>query len=135
MLLCWLQDQRAIQPIVDVLHLIDYNIGVNILSFGTDAVPHLVDALKSEHEMARWNAAYLLGLPSVHDKRALEPLIALALDSGQDAAIRINAIGSLQRLGVKEAIESIESLLDDDDEIVREVASNSIAELKGQSKD
>lgn len=119
-LLCKIGDPRAILPIVNVLHRIDFKLAVGLMVFNQLATPMLIDTLKSEHWQARKNAAYLLMYPRFRNDQVVPSLIAVALNNDEHFAIRAEAIFALQHIGDKGVIQPLRPLRNDPNERVRE---------------
>ena len=128
-----LRDERAIEPIVNVLHRIESQTALGLIVFENHATPFLVRALTSEYPVARYNAAYLLYHSRFYNGTIVEPLIAVALDKDEHFGIRSQAIWSLGKIGDKRAIEPLISLLNDENERVRSMARSSIDTIRANS--
>jgi HEAT repeat protein len=129
-----LRDERAIEPIVNVLHRLESMTAFGLIVFETRATPFLVRALTSEHHVARFNAAYLLYHPRFYNETIVEPLIAVTQDKDEHFGIRTQAIWSLGKIGDKRAFEPLLSLLTDENDRVRDMARKSVDTIQANSQ-
>jgi HEAT repeat protein len=86
---------------------------------GENAVPILIDGLKSDSAQVRAECADILGSYKDHGKAAIQPLVEALKDKSPN--VRVKAADSLQKLAPdsKVAIPDITALLKDSDQDVR----------------
>jgi HEAT repeat protein len=116
------KDPRAIQPLIEHLHRVDFKQAWDLYAFGDDAVEPMIGALQHRDAYTRWQAAYWLG--NRRNPRAVQALIESVRD--EDKRVRGQAIASLGWIGSPEAVEFLKTLLKDADPHIHDAAVSAI---------
>lgn len=119
------KDPRAIKPLIEQIHRVDFKQAWDLYAFGDDAINPMIDALGDSKAYTRWQAAYWLG--NQRDTRAVMPLVAILNDS--DEHVRGQAIYSLGWIGSKEAIPYIAKLAIEPDSDVRKSVAYALGKI------
>lgn len=145
-----IRDPRAIEPLIDAMIEYSYLVEDVVEKFGELSVEPLIAVLNDKNSENRENAAKVLG--EIKDIRAINPLISSLGDSelensvswalncigksaikplivalqNEDAQVRKNAASVLGLIGNNKALKALKTMLKDNEEDVRENASEAI---------
>lgn len=119
------KDPRAIKPLVENIHRVDFKQVWSLNAFGDEAVDPMIEALKEPKEYTRWQAAYWLG--NARNSRAVQPLIALLNDP--DPRVRGQVIASLGWIGSSDAIPHLGKLIYNNDAETRKAIAYTLGRI------
>jgi HEAT repeat protein len=91
-----------------------------------EAVPALIEQLRSDHQPMAYRAAWALG--DIGDRRAIEPLLEM-LRHAPDRRTRLIALQNLRRLADPQAAEEVAALITGEDPEIVRVAVQMLASI------
>ena len=119
------KDPKAIQPLIEQLHRVEFKDAWSLFAFGDAAISPMIDALKHTNSYTRWQAANWLG--NRHDERAIPALVEATTDSNE--RVRNQAIYSLGWIRSSKAIPALEKLARESEAKVRKCVAYALGNI------
>lgn len=116
------KDPRAIRPLIENLHRVDFKQAWDLHAFGEAVIAPMIEALRHSDPHTRWQATYWLG--NKRDDRAVPELIVAVNDEIE--RVRLQAVTSLGWIGSSEAIQFLKSLTEITDSKIRSATMNAL---------